>query len=125
MARSREHSRARMPPRTGSWPSPPGWRARSGHPDGRERRMRESDTPTAARIGAAVGALPRRPSPVATLREYGIYLAPAALVVSFAIRPPQFRTPHKALLGLVQVCPVRIVASGRPFTILTSGIRLL
>src|SRR2546425_13341405 len=98
MARSQEHSRARTPPRNVSWPSPPGWRARAGQPDGRERRMRESNTPTAARIGTAVGALPPPPSPVATLRGYGIYLALPALVVYFPIPLPPFRPPHHALL---------------------------
>src|SRR2546425_3245939 len=124
MARSQEHSRARTLPRNVSWPSPPGWRARSGHPDGRERRMRESDTPTATRIGAAVGALPLRPSLVATLRDYGIYLALAALVVHLAIALPQFRTPDNALLVLLQVSVIGIVAIGMTFTILTAGIDL-
>src|SRR2546427_9914176 len=96
MARSQEHFRARTPPRNESWPSPPGWRARSGHPDGRECRMRESDTPTAARIGAAVGAPPLRPSLVATLRGYRIYLAPAALLAYFPLPPPRVRTPDNA-----------------------------
>src|SRR3989442_6905414 len=86
--------------------------------------MRESDTPTAARIGAAVGALPLRPSLVATLRDYGIYLALAALVVYFAIALPQFRTPDNALLVLLQVSVIGIVAIGMTFTILTAGIDL-
>src|SRR2546427_11086186 len=124
MARSQEHLRARTPPRNESWPSPPGWRARSGHPDERERRMRESDTPAAARIGAAVGALPLRPSLVAALLDYGPYLALGALVVSFAIALPQFRTPDNALLVLLQVSVIGIVAIGMTFTILTAGIDL-
>jgi len=86
--------------------------------------MRESNTPTAARIGAAVGALPLRPSLVATLRDYGIYLALAALVVYFAIALPQFRTPDNALLVLLQVSVIGIIAIGMTFTILTAGIDL-
>src|SRR5256712_9341211 len=86
--------------------------------------MRESDTPTATRIGAAVGALPLRPSLVATLRDYGIYLALAALVVYFAIALPQFRTPDNALLVLLQVSVIGIIAIGMTFTILTAGIDL-
>src|SRR2546428_7690705 len=86
--------------------------------------MRESDTPAAARIGAAAGALPFRPSLVATLRDYGIYLALAALVVYFAIALPQFRTPDNALLVLLQVSVIGIIAIGMTFTILTAGIDL-
>src|SRR5207245_6215602 len=65
-----------------------------------------------------------RPSLVATLRDYGIYLALAALVVYFAIALPQFRTPDNALLVLLQVSVIGIIAIGMTFTILTAGIDL-
>src|SRR3989442_3163264 len=86
--------------------------------------MRESGTPAAARIGAAAGALPFRPSLVATLRDYGIYLALAALVVYFAIALPQFRTPDNALLALLQGSVIGIVAIAMTFNILTAGMDL-
>src|SRR2546426_12065959 len=97
MARSQEHSRARTPPRNVSWPSPPGWRARSGHPDERERRMRESDTPAAARIGAAGGAPPPPAALGGTLRGYRIYPGPAALRVDFPLALPPVCPPAQPL----------------------------
>lgn len=87
--------------------------------------MREPETPAAAaRIGAAAGELSLRPSLVATLRDYGIYLALGVLVAYFAIALPQFRTPDNALLVLLQVAVIGIIAIGMTFTILTAGIDL-
>src|SRR5256885_14526286 len=112
MARSQEHFRARTPPRNESWPSPPGWRARSGHPDERERRMRESDTPAAARIGAADGAPPLRPSLVATRRDPRIYLALPAPRWYFADALAWYSPSDKTLLGLSPASVDRIGAIG-------------
>ena len=57
-------------------------------------------------------------------REYGIYLALAALIIYFSILVPEFRTWNNALLILLQVSVIGIIAVGMTFTIITAGIDL-
>ena len=68
---------------------------------------------------------PRRRLPlIIVLRDYGIYLALAALVAYFSIVIPEFRTADNALLIVLQVSVIGIIAIGMTFTILTAGIDL-
>jgi ribose/xylose/arabinose/galactoside ABC-type transport system permease subunit len=61
---------------------------------------------------------------ITAIREYGIYLALAALVAYFSISIPEFRTWDNALLILLQVSVIGIIAVGMTFTIITAGIDL-
>ena len=65
-----------------------------------------------------------RPSFAAALRDYGIYIALAAVVAYFSIEIPEFRSAENALLILLQVSVIGIIAVGVTFTILTAGIDL-
>jgi ribose/xylose/arabinose/galactoside ABC-type transport system permease subunit len=58
------------------------------------------------------------------VREYGIYIALALLIVYFSVRVPEFRTWDNALLILLQVSVIGIIAVGMTFTIITAGIDL-
>ena len=76
-------------------------------------------THDAARSGSG-----SRPSFAAALRDYGIYIALAAVVAYFSIEIPEFRSAENALLILLQVSVIGIIAVGVTFTILTAGIDL-
>jgi ribose/xylose/arabinose/galactoside ABC-type transport system permease subunit len=58
------------------------------------------------------------------LRDYGIYLALAILILFFSISIPEFRTWDNALLILLQVSVIGVIAVGMTFTIITAGIDL-
>ena len=66
----------------------------------------------------------RRGSLMIALRDYGIYLALALLIIYFSVQVPQFRSWDNALLILLQVSVIGIIAIGMTFTILTAGIDL-